>query len=107
MSKAVKSCFTLFRARSFGINPPNKNNWNNASKRLLGSYSHSGIPGFPFRFQEQNSRNIFLLRNILNERAPSKPAKRNEPSRACLCESLFQRLVSLETYMYTMMPYLI
>ena len=26
-----------------------KNNWNNASKRLFGSYSHSGIPGFPFR----------------------------------------------------------
>ena len=24
----------------------NKNNWNNASKRLFGSYSHSGIPGF-------------------------------------------------------------
>ena len=43
----------------------NKNNWNNASKRLFGSYSHSGIPGFPFRLfcsQEQNSRNIF--RNV-------------------------------------------
>ena len=40
----------------------NKNNWNNASKRLFGSYSHSGIPGFPFR-------NIFLFRNIPNERA--------------------------------------
>ena len=54
----------------------NKNNWNNASKRLFGSYSHSGIPGFPFRLfcsQEQNSRNIFrntfLFRNIPNERA--------------------------------------
>ena len=53
----------------------NKNNWNNASKRLFGSYSHSGIPGFPFRLfcsQEQNSRNIFrnifLFRNIPNER---------------------------------------
>ena len=56
----------------------NKNNWNNASK--FGSYSHSGIPGFPFRLfysQEQNSRNIFrnifrnkfLFRNIPNERA--------------------------------------
>ena len=33
----------------------NKNNWNNASKHLFGSYSHSGIPGFPFRL----SRNIF------------------------------------------------
>ena len=47
----------------------NKNGWNNASKRLFGSYSHSGIPGFPFRLfcsQEQNSwsifRNIFLFR---------------------------------------------
>ena len=54
----------------------NKNNWNNASKRLFGSYSHSGIPGFPYRLfcsQEQNSRNIFrnifLFRNIPNERA--------------------------------------
>ena len=26
----------------------NKNNWNNASKHLFGSYSHSGIPGFSF-----------------------------------------------------------
>ena len=54
----------------------NKNNWNIASKCLFGSYSHSGIPGFPFRlfyFQEQNSRNIFrnkfLFRIIPNERA--------------------------------------
>ena len=52
----------------------NKNNWNNASKRLFGSYSYSRIPGFPFRLfcsQEQNSRNIFrnifLFRNIPNE----------------------------------------
>ena len=43
--------------------------------RSFGSYSHSGIPGFPFRLfcsQEQNSRNIFrnifLFRNIPNER---------------------------------------
>jgi len=37
----------------------NKNNWNNAKKRLLGSYSHSGIPRFPFPLfcsQRQNSR---------------------------------------------------
>ena len=58
----------------------NKNDWNNASKRLFGSFSHSGIPGFLFRLfysQEQNSRNIFwnifrnkfLFRNIPNERA--------------------------------------
>ena len=57
-----------------------KNNWNNASKRLFGSYSHSGLSGFPFRLfcpQEQNSwnifrnifQNIFLFRNIPNERA--------------------------------------
>ena len=57
------------RAHSFG------NNWNNASKRLFGSYCYSAIPGFPFRLfcsQEQNSRNIFrnifLFRNIPNER---------------------------------------
>jgi len=43
---------------------------------LFGSYSHSGIPGFPFLLfcsQEQNSwnkfRNIFLFQNIPNERA--------------------------------------
>ena len=54
----------------------NKNNWNNASKRLFRSYSYSGIPGFPFRLfcsWEQNSRNIFrnifLFQNIPNERA--------------------------------------
>ena len=53
-----------------------KNNWNNPSKRLFGSYSDSGKPGFPFRLfcsQEQNSqnifRNIFLFRHIPNERA--------------------------------------
>ena len=49
-----------------------KDNWNNASKRLFGSYSHSGIPRFPFRLfcpSEQNSQNIF--RNIPNERALS------------------------------------
>ena len=40
----------------------NKNNWNNASKRLFGSYSHSRIPGFHSGYsapREQNSRNIF------------------------------------------------
>jgi len=54
----------------------NKNNWNNASKRLFGSYSHSGTPVFPFLLfcsQEQNNwnkfRNIFVFRNIPNERA--------------------------------------
>ena len=53
-----------------------KNNWNNPSKRLFGSYSYSGIPGFSFRLfysWEQNSwnifQNIFLFRNIPNERA--------------------------------------
>ena len=64
----------------------NKNNWNNASKRLFGSYSHSRIPGFPFRLfcsQEQNSRNIFqntcifLFRNIPNERALSHSHSRH------------------------------
>ena len=52
----------------------NKNNWNNASMRLFGSYSHSVIPGLPFRVfcsQKQNTRNIFLFRNIPNERALS------------------------------------
>ena len=37
--------FALGRIRLGSIQ--NKNNWNNASKRLFGSYSHSGIPAFP------------------------------------------------------------
>ena len=47
---------------------------------FFGSYSHSRIPGFPFRLfcsQEQNSqnifRNIFLFRNIPNERTLRVP----------------------------------
>ena len=62
----------------------NKNNWNKASKRLFGSYSHSGIPRFPFRLfcsPEQNSRNIFrnifLFLNIPNERALNAPNEDN------------------------------
>ena len=68
---------TLGRVRLGSIR--NRNNWNRASKRLFGSYSHSGIPGFPIRqfcSQEQNSRNIFrnifLFWNIPNERAGAK-----------------------------------
>ena len=34
----------------------NKNNWNNASKRLFGSYSHSGIPGFHSGYSAPRSR---------------------------------------------------
>ena len=35
----------------------NKNNyWNNASKRLFGSYSHSGIPGFHSGYSTPRSR---------------------------------------------------
>ena len=34
----------------------NKNNWNNASKRLFGSYSHSGIPGFHSGYSAHRSR---------------------------------------------------
>ena len=52
----------------------NKNNWNNVSKRLFGSY-YSGIPEFPFwLFCFWNSQNIFwdtcifLFQNIRNER---------------------------------------
>ena len=30
-------------------NNNNHDDWNNASKCLFGSYSHSGIPGFSFR----------------------------------------------------------
>ena len=33
-----------------------KNNWNNASKRLFGSYSHSGIPGFRSGYSAPRSR---------------------------------------------------
>ena len=59
----------------------NKNNWNNASKRL-----------FPFRLfysQEQNSRNIFrnkfLFRNIPNERALSSTHPTSTPIGMCTC----------------------
>ena len=34
----------------------NKNNWNNASKRLFGSYSHSGIPGIHSGYSAPGSR---------------------------------------------------
>ena len=34
----------------------NKNNWNNASKRLFGSYSYSGIPGFRSGYSAPRSR---------------------------------------------------
>ena len=34
----------------------NKNNWNNASKRLFGSYSHSGIPGLHSGYSAPRSR---------------------------------------------------
>ena len=34
----------------------NKNNWNNASKRLFGSYSHSGIAGFHSGYSAPRSR---------------------------------------------------
>ena len=34
----------------------NKNNWNNASKRLFGSYSYSGIPGFHSGYSAPRSR---------------------------------------------------
>ena len=34
----------------------NKNNWNNASKRLFESYSHSGIPGFHSGYSAPRSR---------------------------------------------------
>ena len=34
----------------------NKNNWNNASKRLFGSYSHSGIPEFHSGYSAPRSR---------------------------------------------------
>ena len=37
----------------------NKNNWNNASKRLFGSYSHSGIPGFPFHQQKPFTNYVY------------------------------------------------
>ena len=43
------------RARRLG-SIRNKNNWNNASKRLFGSYSHSGIPGFHSGYSAPMSR---------------------------------------------------
>ena len=84
------------RACSFGIKP-NKNNWN-ASKRLFGSYSHSGVPGFPLRlfcYQGQNSRNIFwnifLFLNIPNERDLIVTSARVALRKGCLgCPRLYK-----------------
>ena len=60
-------CFGfLVRVRLGSIR--NKNNWNNASKRLFLSYSYSGIPGLPFRL----FRLFRLFRNIPDERALSE-----------------------------------
>ena len=53
----------------------NKDNWNDASTHLLGSYSHPGMPGFPFRLfcsQEQKSRNIFIPEYILIPEDPKR-----------------------------------
>ena len=44
MGQATDTEVKLGRVRLGSIR--NKNNWNNASKRLFGNYSHSGIPGF-------------------------------------------------------------
>ena len=55
----------------------NKNNWNNASKRLFGSYSHSEIPGFHSGYSAPRSRiagiysgNTFSFRNIPKRTRP-------------------------------------
>ena len=42
----------------------NKNNWNNASKRLFGSYSHSGIPGFHSGYSAPRSRIVGIYSGI-------------------------------------------
>ena len=58
----------------------NKNNWNNASKRLFGSYSYSRIPGFHSGYSAPRSRIAGIYFGIhsysgifLNERALSFP----------------------------------
>ena len=48
----------------------NKNNWNNTSKRLFGSYSHSGIPGFHSGYSAPRSRIAGIYSGIFpNEHA--------------------------------------
>ena len=42
----------------------NKNNWNDASKRLFGSHSHSGIPGFHSGYSAPRSRIAGLYSGI-------------------------------------------
>ena len=89
----------------------NKNIWNNASKRLFGSYSHSGIPGFPFRLfytREQNSRNIFrnifrtkfLFRNIPNERALSRRNLKTQQPRDVNLDLCLRKTRGRETFDY-------
>ena len=51
---SVTTASTLGRVRLGSIR--NKNNWNNASKRLFGSYSRSGIPGFHSGYSAPRSR---------------------------------------------------
>ena len=66
----------------------NKNNWNNASKRLFGSYSHSGIPGFHSGYSAPRSRIAGICSGILsysgifpNERVPCVMFYCGTPSR--------------------------
>ena len=63
---SVTSLIYLGRVRLGSIR--NKNNWNNASKRLFGSYSHSGIPRFHSGYSAP--RNTFLFRNIPKRTRP-------------------------------------
>ena len=69
----------------------NKNNWNNASQRLFGSYSHSGIPGFHSGYSAPRRRIAGIYSGIHsysgifpNERAlsfaQSRPAARDGPA---------------------------
>ena len=59
--KTLKEC--LGRVRLGSIR--NENNWNNVSKRLLGSYSHSGVPGFPFRlFCSQEGPYVWVIDQV-------------------------------------------
>ena len=67
----------------------NKRNWNNASKRLFGRYSHSGIPGFPFR------QFCFLAGAESPAYIPEYP-KRTRPK-----HSNRNRVITFDTYLET------
>ena len=73
----------------------NKRKWNNASKRLFGRYSHSGIPGFPFR------QFCFLAGAESSEYIPEYILIPEYPKRTRPKHSNRNRVITFNTYLET------